>query len=132
MSLDLAITDLVDVLTKTNVLDKVKDVKPIAGRPNLHLGVTMGPQTKTYHYGKTKLMQVIVLTLTVKTRVTPATLSDILKKIDDEIVKDRRRNNQAQLTVMDEDGWTPGEAAEDGSVHVLTRNVEVHVYENQI
>jgi len=126
MRIDLAVQDLVDTLNSSKVLDKVESVRPTAGRPNLHLGIALGTQTQTAHYGLTKYSQGLTLTLTIKTALHPSTISHIIKEIDKEIVKDRRRSLLAQTTILDEAGWTPEEP--DGAAeHIITRSVEVQV-----
>ena len=93
--------------------------------------IAYGPQTHETRFGKTKVFQEIDLTLTVKIKITPGQLAEITKTIDDEIIKDRRRGNQAQTTTLSEDGWVMAES-EGKSITVITREIEVHVYEDQV
>ena len=124
--IDLAVQNLVDTLNQSDVLDRVEDIRPTAGRPDLHLGIEMAEHTQTAHYGLTKYHQQLALTLTIKTALAPATISHILKEIDKEIVSDRRRGGTAQGTILDEAGWSPEET--DGKAqNILIRTVEVYV-----
>lgn len=131
MSLQLAIEDLQTVLSSSRYLDKIDNFPIRPGSSNMTMQIAYGPQTHETRFGKTKVFQSIELTLTVKIKLAPGQLSEVTKTIDDEIIKDRRRNNQAQTTVLSEEGWEMQES-EGKAITVITREIEVHVYEDQV
>jgi hypothetical protein len=131
MTLELAIDDLANVLENSQFLDRVDTIKIKPGSRDFSLVIGVGSLLTESQFGKNKYNQAISLDLTIKQRITPQQLSEILKEIDNEIIADRRRNSQAQTTVLDEDGWTPVEAEKE-SFTAVSRFVEVHVYENQV
>ncbi len=131
MSLKLAIEDLQQTLASSKYLDRIDSFPIRAGSNNMTMQIAYGPQTHETRFGKTKIFQNIELTLTVKIKLTPGQFSEVTKTIDDEIIKDRRRDNQAQTTILDEEGWVPGES-EGKAITVIAREIEVHVYEDQV
>lgn len=131
MSLSLAIEDLQTVLEQSRYLDRIDNFPIRPGSRNMTMQIAYGPQTHETRFGKTKVFQNIELKLAIKIKMPPGQLSEITKAIDDEIIKDRRRNGQAQTTILGEEGWVPGEA-EGKSATVITREIEVHVYEDQV
>ncbi len=131
MSLQLSIEDLQTVLANSRYLDKIDNFPIRPGSSNMTMQIACGPQTHEARFGKTKVFQNIELTLTIKIKLPPGQLSEVTKTIDDEIIKDRRRSNQAQTTILSEEGWEVGES-EGKAVTVITREIEVHVYEDQV
>jgi len=131
MGLQEAIANLQSTLEQSRYLDRIDNLPIRPGSSNMTMQIAYGPQTHETRFGKTKVFQELELTLTIKIRLTAGQLSEVTKTIDDEIIKDRRRSNQAQTTILSEEGWVPGES-EGKSANVLTREIEVHVYEDQI
>ena len=131
MSLSLAIADLQSTLEQSRYLDRIDNFPIRPGSTNMAMQIAYGPQTHETRFGKTKVFQELELTLTVKIKITPGQLSEITKSIDDEIIKDRRRSNQAQTTVLSEEGWVM-EESEGKAVTIIAREIEVHVYEDQV
>ena len=131
MSLQLAIEDLQNTLASSRYLDRIDNFPIKPGSRNMTMQIAYGTQTHETKFGKTKVFQSIELTLSVKIKLSPGQLSEVTKTIDDEIIKDRRRSNQAQTTVLLEEGWEMGES-EGKAVTTITREIEVHVYEDQV
>ena len=131
MSLSLAIEDLQSTLEQSRYLDRIDNLPIRPGSSNMTMQIAYGPQTHETRFGKTKVFQELELKLTVKIKITPGQLAEITKSIDDEIIKDRRRSNQAQTTILSEEGWVM-EESEGKAVTVIAREIEVHVYEDQV
>lgn len=129
MSIQDALSDLQSVLEQSRYIDRVDNLPFKAGSPSCTITIVTGGQTQTTLYGKTRTMQLLEIKLTVKIAINPGALGDITKAIDAEIIKDRRRTNNAQTTVLNEEGWVPEETEGKKSM-VISRGVEIHVYDN--
>ena len=131
MTLELAIQDLADVLGHSRFLDRVRSVKQKPGSSRFAMIIGLGKQTTQEQFGRSRYIQELELTLTIKTKISPEQIAEVLKEIDNDIIADRRRNSQAQTTVLNEEGWTP-EEGENGNSTVVIRTLEVHVYEDTV
>ena len=131
MSLQLAIEDLAITLDNSEYLDRIDTLPLTPGSSRVGAVVGVGSQTTERNYGKDRVVQQLDITLTVKTKIEASELAEILNGVDKDIIRDRRRSGLAQTTVLDEEGWTP-EESDKKEFTVMTRFVEVHVYEDQV
>lgn len=131
MSIKLAIQDLANVLSQSQFIDRVDGLPIRAGSSRCRMEILVGTQYSVSNFGKTRTIQELDLTLTLKIAVEADQLAEITKEIDKEIIKDRRRSGQAQTTVLSETGWVPEETTGKSPV-VISRTCEVHYYEDQV
>jgi hypothetical protein len=131
MSMKLAIEDLQQVLESSRHIDRVDNLPFRAGSRNCTMNIAMGAQESETNFGKTKTRQALTLTLTVKVAIAPEVMAELTKEIDKEIVTDRRRSTHAQTTILSEEGWEPEESEGKGAMS-MSRNIEVHYYEDQV
>ena len=132
MSLKLAIEDLQKVLQQSRYVDRVDNLPFKSGSRSVTMGIGIGTQESETVFGKTKTRQALTITMSLKVAVRPEVMAELTKEIDKDIIRDRRRGNHAQTTILDEDGWEPAESEGGKNVMEIAREIEVHVYEDQV
>jgi len=131
MSLSGAIDNLAEVLSESRFIERVDELPLKPGSRSIAMSIEVGDQTSVEMFGKVKTIQNLILTLTIKIKLPSATISDILREIDQDIIRDRRRDSEAQTTVLGLDGWTK-EESEGKQITVIKRDCEVHYYADQV